>query len=58
MAEAVAEMRPREERAHALGGAVEAISQHPLDPIGRLVLECRFQRKRCANLREAQNALR
>ena len=29
MAEAVAETRPREERAHALGGAVKAIDEDP-----------------------------
>jgi hypothetical protein len=41
MEEAVAQARPRKERPHALGGAVETIGQDPLDPIGRLVLERR-----------------
>src|SRR5215216_6011873 len=39
VAEAIAEARARKERAHTLGGAVEAIRQDALDPIGRLVLK-------------------
>ena len=33
--------RPRKQRAHALGGAVETIGQDPLDPVGRLLLRRR-----------------
>ena len=39
MAETVAETHTRKKWAHALGSAVEAISQNPPDPIGRLLLE-------------------
>jgi len=41
VAEAVAETRPREECAHALGGAVEAIGQHASDALGWLLDDCR-----------------
>jgi hypothetical protein len=41
MAQAVAETRPREQRPHALGGAIEAIGQNTTDPIARLLLERR-----------------
>jgi hypothetical protein len=41
VAQAVAETRPREECAHALGGAVEAIGQHASDVIGRLLVDYR-----------------
>src|SRR5262249_46297737 len=39
--QAVPEAGPREERAHALGGAVEAIGQDAADTIGRLLGERR-----------------
>jgi len=41
VAEAGAETRPREERAHALGGAVEAIGQNASDALGWLLVDCR-----------------
>jgi len=41
VAEAVAETRPREERAHALGGAVEVIDQNASDALGWFLVDCR-----------------
>jgi len=41
VAEAIAQARSREEHAHTLGGTVEAIGQHPSDPIGRLLVDRR-----------------
>src|SRR5438132_1298042 len=41
VAQAVAEARPREQRPHTLGGAVEAISEDSFDPVQRLLLGCR-----------------
>ena len=41
VAQAGAQARSREERAQTLRGAVKAIGEHPSDPIGRLMLECR-----------------
>jgi hypothetical protein len=40
MAETVAQALSREERVHALGGAVEAIGQDASDLIGQLMLQC------------------
>jgi hypothetical protein len=41
VAQAVAQARSGEERAHMLGGAVEAIGEDPFDPVRRLPLDRR-----------------
>src|SRR6266446_2602374 len=41
VAEAMAETCSWKQRPHALAGAVEAIDEHPFDPVRRLLLRCR-----------------
>jgi hypothetical protein len=41
VAQAVAQVYARKQAPHVLGGAIKAIGEHPLNPVGRLMLERR-----------------